>query len=188
MSLRARITSPEPANGTSEESRLVGAYRAKLLEEIDLAEMSALAAAERRARLERVLGHIISARACPVLRGALAAHPARRRRGTRTRHPRTAPGGRLHQRDHGQRPPRPGLRGARWPPRTPPDALLVARTAHADHRTHRLHGQPPRGRVQPDGRRPAPLGRARQRDHPAALPVGPILTIRRFPRASRSRR
>ncbi|THA22715.1 CpaF family protein [Streptomyces sp. A1277] len=66
MSLRARITSPEPANGMSEESRLVGVYRAKLLEEIDLAEMSALAAAERRARLERVLGHIIS-REGPVL-------------------------------------------------------------------------------------------------------------------------
>ncbi|WP_406454195.1 CpaF family protein [Streptomyces sp. NBC_00876] len=66
MSLRARITSPEPTNGMSEESRLVGVYRAKLLEEIDLAEMSALAAAERRARLERVLGHIIS-REGPVL-------------------------------------------------------------------------------------------------------------------------
>ncbi|MDX3851675.1 CpaF family protein [Streptomyces sp. AK02-01A] len=66
MSLRARITSPEPANGHSEESRLVGVYRAKLLEEIDLAEMSALATAERRARLERVLGHIIS-REGPVL-------------------------------------------------------------------------------------------------------------------------
>ncbi|MGQ4490411.1 CpaF family protein [Streptomyces sp. SAS_281] len=69
MSLRARITSPEPANGMSEESRLVGAYRAKLLEEIDLAEMSALAAADRRARLERVLGHIIS-REGPVLSSA----------------------------------------------------------------------------------------------------------------------
>ncbi|MFF2726703.1 CpaF family protein [Streptomyces sp. NPDC058008] len=66
MSLRARITGPEPAKGLSEESRLVGIYRAKLLEEIDLAEMSALAAAERRARLERVLGHIIS-REGPVL-------------------------------------------------------------------------------------------------------------------------
>ncbi|WNI22777.1 CpaF family protein [Streptomyces sp. ITFR-16] len=66
MSLRARITSPEPTSGMSEESRLVGVYRAKLLEEIDLAEMSALAAAERRARLERVLGHIIS-REGPVL-------------------------------------------------------------------------------------------------------------------------
>ncbi|WP_031083451.1 CpaF family protein, partial [Streptomyces sp. NRRL WC-3549] len=69
MSLRARITGPEPANGLSEEGRLVGAYRAKLLEEIDLAEMSALAAAERRARLERVLGHIIS-REGPVLSSA----------------------------------------------------------------------------------------------------------------------
>ncbi|MFD8799403.1 CpaF family protein [Streptomyces atroolivaceus] len=66
MSLRARIIGPEPAGGLSEENRLVGVYRAKLLEEIDLAEMSALAAAERRARLERVLGHIIS-REGPVL-------------------------------------------------------------------------------------------------------------------------
>ncbi|MCI3222848.1 CpaF family protein [Streptomyces sp. NP-1717] len=66
MSLRARINSPEPTNGRSEESLLVGVYRAKLLEEIDLAEMSALATAERRARLERVLGHIIS-REGPVL-------------------------------------------------------------------------------------------------------------------------
>ncbi|MFF3749826.1 CpaF family protein [Streptomyces sp. NPDC002018] len=66
MSLRARINSPEPTNGHSEESILVGVYRAKLLEEIDLAEMSALAAAERRARLERVLSHIIS-REGPVL-------------------------------------------------------------------------------------------------------------------------
>jgi pilus assembly protein CpaF len=45
---------------------LVATYRSKLLEEIDLAEMSALAATERRARLERVLGHIIS-REGPVL-------------------------------------------------------------------------------------------------------------------------
>ncbi|WP_143665271.1 CpaF family protein, partial [Streptomyces cacaoi] len=47
-------------------SHLVTAYRTKLLEEIDLAEMSALSPAERRARLERVLGHIIS-REGPVL-------------------------------------------------------------------------------------------------------------------------
>ncbi|MFF3767765.1 CpaF family protein [Streptomyces sp. NPDC001922] len=66
MSLRARITSPETAGGQHEESHLVAVYRAKLLEEIDLAEMSVLAAAERRARLERVLGHIIS-REGPVL-------------------------------------------------------------------------------------------------------------------------
>ncbi|MFD4142410.1 MULTISPECIES: CpaF family protein [unclassified Streptomyces] len=69
MSLQARIKrmdGPEPTGGQSEESRLVGVYRTKLLEEIDLAEMSALSAADRRARLERVLGHIIS-REGPVL-------------------------------------------------------------------------------------------------------------------------
>ncbi|WTL46332.1 CpaF family protein [Streptomyces sp. NBC_01497] len=66
MSLRSRITTHEPAGGASQESLLVGTYRTKLLQEIDLAEMSALAATERRARLERVLGHIIS-REGPVL-------------------------------------------------------------------------------------------------------------------------
>ena len=66
MSLRARVTSPEDNGGVREDGHLVAAYRAKLLEEIDLAEMSVLAAGERRARLERVLGHIIS-REGPVL-------------------------------------------------------------------------------------------------------------------------
>ncbi|TLQ44032.1 CpaF family protein [Streptomyces marianii] len=66
MSLRARMSNPEPGPGQGSDSRLVGIYRAKLLEEIDLAEMSTLQAAERRARLERVLGHIIS-REGPVL-------------------------------------------------------------------------------------------------------------------------
>ncbi|MBB1247333.1 Flp pilus assembly complex ATPase component TadA, partial [Streptomyces durbertensis] len=47
-------------------SHLVAAFRAKLLEEIDLAEMSSLSTAERRDRLERVLGHIVS-REGPVL-------------------------------------------------------------------------------------------------------------------------
>ncbi|MFV0128067.1 CpaF family protein [Streptomyces sp. HMX112] len=69
MSLRARLNSPEPVNGEGEDNHLVGVYRVKLLAEIDLAEMSALAAAERRARLERVLGHIIS-REGPVLSSA----------------------------------------------------------------------------------------------------------------------
>ncbi|GAA2073633.1 CpaF family protein [Streptomyces albiaxialis] len=73
MSLRSRITTPDGAlsqNGgrpaADSTSHLVSAYRTKLLEEIDLAEMSALTPAERRARLERVLGHIIS-REGPVL-------------------------------------------------------------------------------------------------------------------------
>ncbi|WP_329122081.1 CpaF family protein [Streptomyces sp. NBC_01465] len=68
MSLRSRmVTTPEEhAQTAREDGPLVATYRAKLLEEIDLAEMSSLAAAERRARLERVLGHIIS-REGPVL-------------------------------------------------------------------------------------------------------------------------
>ncbi|MFG3252596.1 CpaF family protein [Streptomyces sp. NPDC048172] len=73
MSLRSRITTPEGAlsqnarrPAADSTSHLVSAYRTKLLEEIDLAEMSALTPAERRARLERVLGHIIS-REGPVL-------------------------------------------------------------------------------------------------------------------------
>ncbi|HEX5568097.1 MAG TPA: CpaF family protein [Streptomyces sp.] len=66
MSLRARINAPETAGGQQEESHLIAVYRARLLEEIDLAEMSSLTATERRVRLERVLGHIIS-REGPVL-------------------------------------------------------------------------------------------------------------------------
>ncbi|MFJ5549590.1 CpaF family protein [Streptomyces sp. NPDC093225] len=66
MSLRARVSHPEDRHSAREDGHLVASYRAKLLEEIDLAEMSALAPAERRARLERVLGHIIS-REGPVL-------------------------------------------------------------------------------------------------------------------------
>ncbi|MEU1628668.1 CpaF family protein [Streptomyces sp. NPDC020096] len=65
-SLRARIAAPEESGGRHQETQLIAVYRAKLLEEIDLAEMSALAMTERRARLERVLGHIIS-REGPVL-------------------------------------------------------------------------------------------------------------------------
>ena len=71
MSLRARMTTPESRTRTGAAAdggtaHLVSAYRAKLLEEIDLAEMSALPSSERRARLERVLGHLIS-REGPVL-------------------------------------------------------------------------------------------------------------------------
>ncbi|MET7701852.1 CpaF family protein [Streptomyces sp. NPDC005485] len=66
MSLRSRIAAPDEKGPDREDGHLVAVYRAKLLEEIDLAEMSSLAAAERRVRLERVLGHIIS-REGPVL-------------------------------------------------------------------------------------------------------------------------
>src|SRR3954454_4385667 len=77
MSLRARINSPEDNGSRGEDGHLVASYRAKLLQEIDLAEMSALAAAERRSRLERVLGHIIS-REGPVLSTAERASLIRR--------------------------------------------------------------------------------------------------------------
>ncbi|MFD5557736.1 CpaF family protein [Streptomyces sp. NPDC127068] len=67
MSLRSRLAAtPQEAGTPREDSHLVAVYRAKLLEEIDLAEMSSLAAADRRVRLERVLGHLIS-REGPVL-------------------------------------------------------------------------------------------------------------------------
>jgi pilus assembly protein CpaF len=67
MSLRSRVQAPdESARVGSGDSRLVATYRAKLLEEIDLAEMSSLGTADRRDRLERVLGHILS-REGPVL-------------------------------------------------------------------------------------------------------------------------
>ncbi|MFJ4830298.1 CpaF family protein [Streptomyces sp. NPDC088747] len=70
MSLRSRIAAaPDEGGPAREDGHLVAVYRAKLLEEIDLAEMSSLAAAERRSRLERVLGHIIS-REGPVLSSA----------------------------------------------------------------------------------------------------------------------
>lgn len=67
MGLRSRIPArEEPAAAGVGDSRLVAVYRAKLLQEIDLAEMSSLAMADRRDRLERVLGHILS-REGPVL-------------------------------------------------------------------------------------------------------------------------
>ncbi|MFH8560754.1 CpaF family protein [Streptomyces sp. NPDC017988] len=65
MSLRDRVA-PTHQSEPSRDDGLVAVYRSKLLEEIDLAEMSSLTAADRRVRLERVLGHIIS-REGPVL-------------------------------------------------------------------------------------------------------------------------
>ena len=66
MSLRARLGGAQERSAVQDEGQRVAVYRAKLLEEIDLAEMSALTPAERRDRLERVLSHIIS-REGPVL-------------------------------------------------------------------------------------------------------------------------
>ncbi|MGW6059919.1 CpaF family protein [Streptomyces sp. NPDC055189] len=69
MSLRDRVATAHDHgkdNGPSRDDSLVAVYRSKLLEEIDLAEMSSLTTADRRVRLERVMGHIIS-REGPVL-------------------------------------------------------------------------------------------------------------------------
>ncbi|WP_030668360.1 CpaF family protein [Streptomyces sp. NRRL B-1347] len=77
MSLRSRIAPPADAAAPNRDDGLVATYRAKLLEEIDLAEMSSLSAADRRVRLERVLGHIIS-REGPVLSASERAHLIRR--------------------------------------------------------------------------------------------------------------
>ena len=130
MSLRARITAPESEHGTGSApadgtSHLVPVYRAKLLEEIDLAEMSALAAAERRARLERVLGHIIS-REGPVLSTAERAQLIRRvvdeALGLGVLEPLLEDA--LDHRDHGQR-PGPDLRRARRPRRAAARALRL---------------------------------------------------------------
>ncbi|MGB8940970.1 MAG: CpaF family protein, partial [Streptomyces sp.] len=69
MSLRDRVATAHDHgkdSGPSRDDSLVAVYRSKLLEEIDLAEMSSLTAADRRVRLERVMGHIIS-REGPVL-------------------------------------------------------------------------------------------------------------------------
>ncbi|GGV02435.1 CpaF family protein [Streptomyces spectabilis] len=77
MSLRSRVAPPADAAAPSRDDSLVATYRAKLLEEIDLAEMSSLSAADRRVRLERVLGHIIS-REGPVLSVSERAHLIRR--------------------------------------------------------------------------------------------------------------
>ncbi|MYU25667.1 CpaF family protein [Streptomyces sp. SID8352] len=77
MSLRARIHTPEEHGGQGGDGHLVASYRSKLMEEIDLAEMGSLALADRRSRLERVLGHIIS-REGPVLSTAERAQLIRR--------------------------------------------------------------------------------------------------------------
>ena len=58
MALRDRIQQTER---TSDEPDLVGHYRDRLLEEIDLDELSRLKPTQRRARLERILSTLLSA-------------------------------------------------------------------------------------------------------------------------------
>ena len=64
MGLKNRlVTQPEDADS---DDGLVGRYRAMLLDEIDLEELSKLTATQRRARLERVVGNLVT-RDGPIL-------------------------------------------------------------------------------------------------------------------------
>lgn len=62
MALRDRISrDPDHASNGNERDSLVSTYRNRLLEEINLDEVSSLSMPQRRARLERMLSRILSA-------------------------------------------------------------------------------------------------------------------------------
>ena len=64
MGLRDRIVVDRPGDGRPGDG--IGYYRRRLLEEVDLSEFAELSDAQRRARLERVVGRMVS-REGPVL-------------------------------------------------------------------------------------------------------------------------
>src|SRR5438093_10591299 len=64
MGLKNRVAAVVEDDGGRDGD--VSFYRRRLLEEIDLSEMATLAPTQRRARLERVVGHLVS-REGPVL-------------------------------------------------------------------------------------------------------------------------
>ncbi len=66
MSLRDRIATDRPAGDPTTSVDGIGYYRRRLLEEVDLSEFAKLTDAQRRARLERVVGRMVS-REGPVL-------------------------------------------------------------------------------------------------------------------------
>ena len=68
MGLRDRIAGEEPGPGRSngDDGDGVSYYRRRLLEEVNLSEIAELSTAQRRARLERVVGRMVS-REGPVL-------------------------------------------------------------------------------------------------------------------------
>jgi len=66
MGLRERLIGDDGDTGTAGPHGDVSRYRQMLLEEIDLDELSALTEAQRRARLERIVGHLLT-REGPVL-------------------------------------------------------------------------------------------------------------------------
>ena len=65
MGLKDRIANDPRGGGTSNADG-VTFYRRRLLEEVDLSEFAELSAPQRRARLERVVGRMVS-REGPVL-------------------------------------------------------------------------------------------------------------------------
>jgi pilus assembly protein CpaF len=66
VGLKSRIAVERVADSRNGGDSAISFYRRKLLEEVDLNELSALSAAQRRARLERVVGHLLT-REGPVL-------------------------------------------------------------------------------------------------------------------------
>ncbi|MGH2749668.1 MAG: CpaF family protein [Actinomycetota bacterium] len=68
MGLKDRIAADDLEQGAAGpgEKHTVALYRRKLLEEVDLTELATLSNSQRRARLERVVGHILT-REGPVL-------------------------------------------------------------------------------------------------------------------------
>ena len=58
MALRDRL---QQSSSSSDEPDLIGHYRDRLLEEVDLDELARLNPTQRRARLERILSHLLSA-------------------------------------------------------------------------------------------------------------------------------
>jgi pilus assembly protein CpaF len=69
MGLRDRIAEERGGNGAVESESAISVYRRKLLEEVDLNELAKLNPAQRRARLERVVGRLLT-REGPVLSNA----------------------------------------------------------------------------------------------------------------------
>ena len=165
MGLRDRLASTHDEEGGVDG---IAYYRKRLLEEVDLSEFATLSAPQRRARLERVVGRMVS-REGPVLSTAERTRLIRRvideAIGLGVLEPLLADPSVTEIMVNGLEDifverdgPHPALR----------HRVHRRGAALPDDRPDRLAGQPARGRVEPDGRRAPAHRRARQRDHPAA--------------------
>ena len=175
----ARSPDPSREDGTSSPSTARSSWRRSTSP-----RCPSLAAAERRVRLERVLGHIIS-REGPVLSSAERgpADPPRRRRGARARRPGTPPRRRLDHRDHGQRPGLdlrgdvPGASSSCRCASRPVEQLMQTIERIVSTVNRRVDESNP----MVDAR--LPTGERVNVIIPPLALTGPTLTIRRFPRA-----